>query len=173
EVIKTNVGGKTLIYRNNPVITDDNDIPNKKYVDEKIPKLTDYYNKTEIDKKLADIKIIKWKVNGNRINERKWHIVSVPLHQYIYRVFVTWQSENPLESFQQVIFFKTPRVTGSGTWRIASGKIGNDDVTLNINFDYPDWSLTLNGGNGGAIISFEVLEQSDVNVYQINSKTLN
>ncbi|WP_425377149.1 hypothetical protein [Spiroplasma endosymbiont of Aleiodes alternator] len=36
EVIKTNVGGKTLIYRNNPVVTDDLDIPNKKYVDEKL-----------------------------------------------------------------------------------------------------------------------------------------
>ncbi|WP_425376749.1 hypothetical protein [Spiroplasma endosymbiont of Aleiodes alternator] len=45
DVIKTNVGGKTLIYRNNPVVTDDLDIPNKKYIDDKIPNLTDYYKK--------------------------------------------------------------------------------------------------------------------------------
>ncbi|CAB1054056.1 hypothetical protein [Spiroplasma endosymbiont of Danaus chrysippus] len=56
EVIKTNVGGKTLIYRNNPVITDDLDIPNKKYIDDKIPNLDNYYIKTEVDKKLEDTK---------------------------------------------------------------------------------------------------------------------
>ncbi|WP_339039815.1 hypothetical protein [Spiroplasma endosymbiont of Andrena trimmerana] len=176
EIIKTNVGGKTLIYRNNPVITDDNDIPNKKYIDDKIPNLTDYYNKTEIDKKLADFKIIKWKVIGNRIDDKTWKITYAPLYQYIYRVFVTWEvaNEKPLEKgYQQVIFFKSPRVTGTGNWRIASGKIGNSDATLNINYDNTNWTLTLNGGNGGAIINFEVLEQSDDNVYQINSKTLN
>ncbi|WP_338958874.1 hypothetical protein [Spiroplasma endosymbiont of Tiphia femorata] len=233
EVIKTNVGGKTLIYRNNPVITDDLDIPNKKYIDdkipnldnyyiktevdkkledtekkfpvafqinavsqkipnlettnktiggainelkEKIPNLSDYYNKTEIDKKLADFKIIKWKVIGNRIDDKTWKITYAPLYQYIYRIFVTWEvaNEKPLDQgYQQVIFFKSPRVTGTGNWRIASGKIGNSDATLNINFDNTNWTLTLNGGNGGAIINFEVLEQADDNVYQINSKTLN
>ncbi|WP_338958715.1 hypothetical protein [Spiroplasma endosymbiont of Tiphia femorata] len=176
EVIKTNTSGKTLIYRDNPNITDDNDIPNKKYIDDKIPNLSDYYNKTEIDKKLADFKIIKWKVIGNRIDDKTWKITYAPLYQYIYRVFVTWEvaNEKPLDQgYQQVIFFKSPRVTGTGNWRIVSGKIGNSDATLNINFDNTNWTLTLNGGNGGAIISFEVLEQADDNVYQINSKTLN
>ncbi|WP_400255311.1 hypothetical protein [Spiroplasma endosymbiont of Cleonymus obscurus] len=197
EVIKTNVGGKTLIYRNNPVITDDLDIPNKKYIDDKIPNLDNYYTKKEIDelksdidtiisfkqeqtdnklettnktvvggineinKKLEDFKIIKWKVIGNRINDKKWHIPTAPFNQYIYRVFVTWEvtEENPLnKGYQQVIFFKSPKLIGTGNWRIASGKIGNSDSTLNINFDNTDWSLTLNGGNGGAIISLEVLE---------------
>ncbi|WP_339039182.1 hypothetical protein [Spiroplasma endosymbiont of Andrena trimmerana] len=176
EVIKTNVGGKTLIYRNNSVVTDDLDIPNKKYVDEKIPNLTDYYKKEEVDKKLedtksqfpiafqinaisqeipnlettnktvaggineinkklADFKIIKWKVIGNRIDDKTWKITYAPLYQYIYRVFVTWEvaNEKPLDQgYQQVIFFKSPRVTGTGNWRIASGKIGNSDATLNI-----------------------------------------
>ncbi|WP_375318132.1 hypothetical protein [Spiroplasma endosymbiont of Virgichneumon dumeticola] len=50
DIIKTNVGGKTLIYRNNPVITDDLDIPNKKYVDERIK----YLN------------VIKWKNVGTK-----------------------------------------------------------------------------------------------------------
>ncbi|WP_375318085.1 hypothetical protein [Spiroplasma endosymbiont of Virgichneumon dumeticola] len=50
DIIKTNVGGKTLIYRNNPVITDDLDIPNKKYVDERIKSLN----------------VIKWKNIGTK-----------------------------------------------------------------------------------------------------------
>ncbi|WP_375317685.1 hypothetical protein [Spiroplasma endosymbiont of Virgichneumon dumeticola] len=47
-----NVGNRTLIYKNKsgPSVTDDNDIPNKKYVDEKIKSLN----------------VIKWKNVGTK-----------------------------------------------------------------------------------------------------------
>ncbi|WP_339047607.1 hypothetical protein [Spiroplasma endosymbiont of Colias croceus] len=75
EIIKTNVGGKTLIYRNNPVITDDLDIPNKKYIDDKIPNLDNYYIKEEIDIKI-DKKQDKLK-KGSFINVDKDNTISV------------------------------------------------------------------------------------------------
>lgn len=56
KVIKKGI--KTITYRDNPSITDDLDIPNKKYVDNKIPNLDNYYTKPELDKKLEDTKAL-------------------------------------------------------------------------------------------------------------------
>ncbi|WP_400254590.1 hypothetical protein [Spiroplasma endosymbiont of Cleonymus obscurus] len=58
KIIKTHSDGQTLIYRNNPVVTDDLDIPNKKYIDDKIPNLDNYYTKKEIDELKSDIDTI-------------------------------------------------------------------------------------------------------------------
>ncbi|BDT02506.1 hypothetical protein [Spiroplasma ixodetis] len=47
-----------LIYAQEPNMNNDNKIPNKKYVDDKIPNLDNYYKKEEVNKKLEDTKAL-------------------------------------------------------------------------------------------------------------------
>ncbi|WP_338987457.1 hypothetical protein [Spiroplasma endosymbiont of Dasysyrphus albostriatus] len=158
EVIKTNVGGKTLIYRNNPVITDDLDIPNKKYIDEKIDKKQDKEN---------------WVVIGNRVDNRTWDNFDIQLNK-TYRVFITWHRNAPEQNgYPLMLLFKSAKAVGTGTWTLLIGKIDNKDASLILKADYTKsnkWSLFIKCEiDGGAIFSFEELKE---NTYQIKSNTL-
>ncbi|WP_338987736.1 hypothetical protein [Spiroplasma endosymbiont of Dasysyrphus albostriatus] len=160
EIIKTNVGGKTLIYRNNPVITDDLDIPNKKYIDDKIDKKQDKEN---------------WVVIGKKVDNRTWDNFNIDLNK-TYRVFITWHRNAPEQNgYPLMLLFKSAQAVGTGTWTLLIGKIDNKDASLILKADYTKstnkWSLFIKCEiDGGAIFSFEELKE---NTYQITSNTLN
>ncbi|WP_338986879.1 hypothetical protein [Spiroplasma endosymbiont of Dasysyrphus albostriatus] len=160
EVIKTNVGGKTLIYRNEPVVTDDLDIPNKKYIDDKIDKKQDKEN---------------WVVIGKKVDNRTWDNFNIDLNK-TYRVFITWHRNAPEQNgYPLMLLFKSAKAVGTGTWTLLIGKIDNKDASLILNADYTKstnkWSLFIKCEiDGGAIFSFEELKE---NTYQITSNTLN
>ncbi|WP_338986796.1 hypothetical protein [Spiroplasma endosymbiont of Dasysyrphus albostriatus] len=160
EIIKTNVGGKTLIYRNNPVITDDLDIPNKKYIDDKIDKKQDKEN---------------WVVIGKKVDNRTWDNFNIDLNK-TYRVFITWHRNAPEQNgYPLMLLFKSAKAVGTGTWTLLIGKIDNKDASLILKADYTKstnkWSLFIKCEiDGGAIFSFEELKE---NTYQITSNTLN
>ncbi|WP_425380722.1 hypothetical protein [Spiroplasma endosymbiont of Polydrusus pterygomalis] len=160
EIIKTNVGGKTLIYRNNPNVTDDKDIPDKKYVDNEIIKVKDLIKK-----------LVVWKTIGERIDDRTWSNFSPSLNA-LYRVFLITETSIPLQNgYKEVIFFTSASAIGTGTYCITSRKIGNSDATLNMIYDNTKWTLKLDGGDtGGAIYRLEELKAEDL--YEIKSNTL-
>ncbi|WP_425381542.1 hypothetical protein [Spiroplasma endosymbiont of Polydrusus pterygomalis] len=160
EIIKTNVGGKTLIYRNNPNVTDDKDIPDKKYVDDEIIKIKDLIKK-----------LVVWKTIGERIDDRTWSNFSPSLNA-LYRVFLITETSIPLQNgYKEVIFFTPAQAIGTGAYRITSRKIGNSDAVLNMIYDNTKWTLKLDGGDtGGAIYRLEELKAEDL--YEIKSNTL-
>ncbi|WP_425380892.1 hypothetical protein [Spiroplasma endosymbiont of Polydrusus pterygomalis] len=160
EIIKTNVGGKTLIYRNNPNVTDDKDIPDKKYVDNEIIKIKDLIKK-----------LVVWKTIGERIDDRTWSNFSPSLNA-LYRVFLISETSVPLQNgYKEVIFFTSAQAIGTGTRRITTRKIGNSDANLNMIYDNTKWTLKLDGGDtGGAIYRLEELKADDL--YEIKSNTL-
>ncbi|WP_425380803.1 hypothetical protein [Spiroplasma endosymbiont of Polydrusus pterygomalis] len=160
EIIKTNVGGKTLIYRNNPNVTDDKDIPDKKYVDDEIIKIKDLIKK-----------LVVWKTIGERVDDRTWSNFSPSLNA-LYRVFLITETSVPLQNgYKEVIFFTSAQAIGTGTRRITTRKISNSDATLNMIYDNTKWTLKLDGGDtGGAIYRLEELKAEDL--YEIKSNTL-
>lgn len=160
EIIKTNVGGKTLIYRNNPNVTDDKDIPDKKYVDDEIIKIKDLIKK-----------LVVWKTIGERVDDRTWSNFSPSLNA-LYRVFLITETSVPNQNgYKEVIFFTPASAIGTGTRRITTRKIGNSDTTLNMIYDNTKWTLKLDGGDtGGAIYRLEELKAEDL--YEIKSNTL-
>ncbi|WP_425381699.1 hypothetical protein [Spiroplasma endosymbiont of Polydrusus pterygomalis] len=160
EIIKTNVGGKTLIYRNNPNVTDDKDIPNKKYVDDELIKIKDLIKK-----------LVVWKTIGERIDDRTWSNFSPSLNA-LYRVFLVCETSVPLQNgYKEVIFFTPAKAIGTGIRKITTRKIGNSDAVLNMIYDNTKWTLKLDGGDtGGAIYRLEELKAEDL--YEIKSNTL-
>ncbi|WP_338973866.1 hypothetical protein [Spiroplasma endosymbiont of Tricholauxania praeusta] len=207
EVIKTNVGGKTLIYRNEPVITDDLDIPNKKYIDDKIPNLDNYYKKSVFMKgyftykddrdqlwlndnsnssiaislllnntyerlKTTNKTVVgaineivkkeskeKWVIVGKSLNKRTWTDFHININQ-TYRALITWETK--LIGYPIMILFKTAKGLNTAPHTIINGKIGNEDVTLDIMTTEDNKSiLKINGAENdpyGEIISLEIKE---------------
>ncbi|WP_342275944.1 hypothetical protein [Spiroplasma endosymbiont of Nebria brevicollis] len=80
-------GNKTLTYRNNPFVTDDLDIPHKKYVDDKINELN----------------FIKWKSVGTISNENDNIAFNFKLNT-LYRVAYSWAYLKSNGSSKYLIF---------------------------------------------------------------------
>ncbi|WP_425381508.1 hypothetical protein [Spiroplasma endosymbiont of Polydrusus pterygomalis] len=154
------IGVTKTTYYNNPFVTDDLDIPDKKYVDDEIIKVKDLIKK-----------LVVWKTIGERIDDRTWSNFSPSLHA-LYRVFLISETSVPLQNgYKEVIFFTSASAIGTGTYRITSRKIGNSDASLNMIYDNTKWTLKLNGGDtGGAIYRLEELKADDL--YEIKSTTL-
>ncbi|WP_342274685.1 hypothetical protein [Spiroplasma endosymbiont of Phycita roborella] len=152
EVIKTNVGGKTLIYRNNPNITDDLDIPNKKYIDDKIKSLN----------------IIKWKNVGTKESDIKINY-NFKLNT-LYKVGYSWNT-NEKSAISYIEFLWQ----GKGTVldNFFEGTYGKNAVSNYVDLLLSDKDITMErfNYNEGRLHSLE--EEIKENTYQINSNTLN
>ncbi|WP_375316791.1 hypothetical protein [Spiroplasma endosymbiont of Virgichneumon dumeticola] len=151
DIIKTNVGGKTLIYRNNPVITDDLDIPNKKYVDERIKSLN----------------VIKWKNIG--IKESNIKINYDFKVNTLYRVGYCWKNveKSPI-IYMQFLWQGEGAVLASFFKGISGKRITESYVDLVVISN----AIAMDRFNDdeGKIYSLE--EELKENTYKITSNTL-
>ncbi|MBP1528760.1 MAG: hypothetical protein H9Q65_05925, partial [Spiroplasma ixodetis] len=146
DVIKTNVGGKTLIYRNNPVITDDLDIPNKKYIDDKI----------------KDFKIGKWKEVGI-VSSDKTNINYNFIRDKRYKVYYNWGQSTSPNVIKEFIF------DPSNNNYLESFIEENNKISILWLQDNKIF-IAQKGRNYGHVSKLK--EYQEENTYQINSKTL-
>ncbi|MBP1528730.1 MAG: hypothetical protein H9Q65_05770, partial [Spiroplasma ixodetis] len=143
EIIKTNVGGKTLIYRNEPVITDDLDIPNKKYMDDAI-KYAFQLNAigTEISGLETKNKTIVGGINENKekidkkqdkliyVQENKWGAF-----EYINLGSIPFTADNdipPVKFVKKLIDDKIKDLK-IGKWKEV-GTVSSDKTNITYNF---------------------------------------